>query len=175
MSVRVYLDAGLASYPVEVIGHRSHAGPARVVLLPGSQRSRSGDGAPVIKHLGHMTDRGGLQLFAAAQGQVPILAALEADAESANLPHQGSVVQPQVANAVLPKEQFMVPVGLEVRGRTPAPLVDLVFVGVDHPPLGMGVDGFHHLKQGMRSQLVIMVEQRDELASSQLQRRIGRL
>ena len=76
--------------------------------------------APVIEDMRDVADARRLAEFRHAQGQIPVLAALEAKAEAAGAAHQFGPVDAEMADHVLGQEQLRVPVRLEMRLVTPA-------------------------------------------------------
>src|SRR5690606_39204148 len=95
--------------------------------------------------------------------------------ETTYFANQRCLVHPQVAEEILPEEEFPVPVGLEIRGKSTPSLVDLVLIRVDHPPLPVSVKRLDYFKQRMPWQFVVVVQQCDELAPHQIKRGVARL
>ena len=104
------------------------------------------------------------------QQQVVVLRALVAGPEPADLVQQRAPHHHQVARVHAGQEVLGRPVGLEVRLAARARQVQLVFVRVDDVGVGMCVEVPDDLEQRVRRQLVVVIEQRDELAVRQLQR-----
>ena len=169
---RVDLGVGLAD-ALQVRGDGFDLGLEGVVLLFQCQRGAAGEDAPVIEHARHVDDVLGADLLDDAQGQIPVLGAFVADAESPDLFKHTAAVDAKVADHVLRQEEFVVELALEVRRLAHVVFGDLVFVGVDEAGLGMLVCGQRHVGQCMRRQQVVVVHQRDVVAGGDFQRRIG--
>ena len=87
--------------------------------------------SPVIEHAWDMTDLRRLDLLHAAQNQVVVLRAFEAEAESAHTSCQLSSVNAQMGDVVLRGEKVGVPVRLEIGIATAAPFIEFVFVAIE--------------------------------------------
>ena len=127
----------------------------------------------MVEHARNVNNVLGTHLLDDAQGQIPVLGAFVADAESPDLFKHTAAVDAKVADHVLRQEEFVVELALEVRRLAHVVFSDLVFVGVDEAGLGMLVCGQRHVGQGMRRQQVVVVHQRDVVAGGDFQRRIG--
>ena len=98
-----------------------------------------------------------------AQHEVPVLRALELGAEAADLAHERPAQHAEVAGVHLRAEPLGRPVGLEEGAEVAPLLVDLVLVGVDVVRRRLGPQRGVDLAQGVRVELVVVVEQGDEL------------
>ena len=102
--------------------------------------------------------------FHDAQQQVVVLRSFVVLPESANGIEHVLANDRQVARVHPVQEQLGRPVRLE-RGIAPPPRqIEFVLVRVDERRIGMRVEPSHHLRQRVRRQFVIMVEERDVLA-----------
>ncbi|CAA0087456.1 Uncharacterised protein [Starkeya nomas] len=104
-----------------------------------------------------------------AQGQVVVLATLQAKPEAADRDHAVPPVDAEVVDDVLAEELLVAVVGLEVGVVAFALLVDLVLVGVDDFGIGMGVQLDGDLIEGVLGQKVVMIQESDERAARQFQ------
>jgi len=115
--------------------------------------------AEVVEHHRHMSNLLRCQPLTAAQRQIPILAAFQPLAETADSIHQCPRIDTQMAHTVLPEQQVGIPVGFEV-GIVALPIgVDLVLVRVDELPLRMTPPCLDDRGQRRRMQFVVVVEQ----------------
>ena len=117
-------------------------------------------GAPVVEDAGDVDD--GPRLPAHAEQQVVVLAAVGLGAEAADVLGQGPAKGHQVADVVLAEDEVGRPVGLEEGVAAMAVVVDAVLVGVEDVRLRAPVDGVHQVQERVRSELVVVVEQRHE-------------
>ena len=167
-------ELGLFAAPAEMVGQRAPGRLHRIVLLRKLQRGGAGDGPPVIQDPGNMQDLLRGQGFRRAQREVPVLAALVADTESARLPDELGAEDGQVRGVILSEEKIGQPVRLEVGFVAAAVLVDLVLVGVEIVHLGPRVAGRDDLKERGGRKLVVVVQEGDELPGGQGQGGIRR-
>src|SRR3546814_16940281 len=94
-----------------------------------------------------MMDLPRLDLPAAAQNQVMILAALEPFSETTNFPCKRCPDHGEVTNVVLRQEKIGIPFRLEVGLKAATSLIDLVLVGVNQLQTGLRDDGLGYLQQ----------------------------
>ena len=157
----------------EVIGQRFFRGDERVIVfLVDHERGGAGDRAPVVEDARDVMDERGVELFDEAQGEIPILAALVAGAETADGAEARGPENGEVAGVVLAEEEIGVPVGLEVGIEAAALFVDLVLVGVEEIERGLGGEGEGDFGEGGGGEFVVVVEERGELAGGEGERGI---
>ena len=165
--------------PVRALGRRDGRGDADademladdllrglrgVALRADEHRGRAGHAAPVVENLRDVPDAVAGGALDDAHREVPVLRALVADAESADIADEQRAVHAEVADVILDEEQVRVPVGLEVLVVAVAVLVDLVLVAVDDVGVRVRLEFEGDAGEGVRAEFVVVVEQRDELA-----------
>src|SRR6516164_2362517 len=79
-----------------------------------------------------------------------------------------------MADEILPVKELRSPIGLEIGAVAAAIGVELVLVGIENIGVGVPVDRIGHDRQRMRCQYIVMVEERDELATRERDRRVAR-
>src|SRR5215211_1535712 len=79
-----------------------------------------------------------------------------------------------MADVVLDEEQIRIPVGFEIVIVAVAVLVDLVLIAVDEIGIWICIELERDAGERMRTNLVVVIEQRDELAVRKRERGIGR-
>ena len=136
-------------------------------------RSASRVPAPVIQHPGNMHDIFRFDGFDKPQRQVVVLCPFQPLPESPDILDDVPTVYPQVADHIVRIEQVPVEVAFEIGLKSVAASADLVFVREDQAGLRVKVDGFHHAKERMLGQQIIMVHQGDPFAFTQRQRTVG--
>ena len=107
-----------------------------------------------------------------AHRQIPVLRALVADPEATDFAHELRAIDPEMAHIILNEEEVGIPIGLEVVVVAMTVLIDFVLVAVDQVGFGMGVEFEGDAGQGVRPDFIIVIEQRDELAVRQCERRV---
>ena len=167
------LDAGASAGPCQVLGDRAAPRVVGVVFPPQPAGGRLARGAPVVEHARNVAHpRRGRELEH-AERQVVVLGSLEALAESPGAAHELGSVHAEVADDVLRQEQVRAEVGLEIGVDPPAPPVELVLVAVDDVGVRMAGELGRDAPEGVRGELVVVVEQGDELAPRHRQRGVG--
>ena len=87
-----------------------------------------------------MPDLGWTQLLCATQGEIIILRTFKPFAKTADLAHNCMPVNSEMTDAILSKKEFRIPIGFKVWAATLPTLIDLIFVGVNQPCVGMGIN-----------------------------------
>ena len=98
--------------------------------------------------------------------QIVVLAAVELGTQASDAFDEVAPVGREMARVHARQERIGRPIGLEVRVRQAAAVVDLVFVGVDHVGVGMPFDEARDLEEGVRGEEIVVIEKRDELRPS---------
>jgi hypothetical protein len=109
-----------------------------------------------------------------AQRDVVVLRAVERGAEPSRVFDDAAAVHQQVAEEHRRIEVLGRPVRLEERLDVRAVEVQLVLVGVDDVGVGMPVEQLDDLEKRVGRDLVVVIQQRDELAVRRAERGIGR-
>src|SRR6266498_4198417 len=108
-----------------MIGQCFLRGDERIIfLLIDHQRSRSRNGAPVIKNFRNVMNQRGLETLDSTQCEIPILAAFIAFAEATHRAQTRGPKSREMAGVVLAEEEIRVPVRFEVRIETSVELID---------------------------------------------------
>jgi len=129
--------------------------------------------APVVEDLTHMSDlRGHLS---ATKEEVIVLAAVEGCAEAAGAFEELATHHGEVAHVIATVHQFRRPVRLEMREDTPAPGVEPVLVRIDEVARWVCAEVVDHLEERVRTENIVVVEERDELTGGHVGRRLRRL
>ena len=156
-------DAGRLVHPVAVAASLEggrHRPPGRldgVGLGVDHGGGRAGDGPPRVQRLGDVGDAFGA--LGQPQDQVVVLAAVEVLAQAPDLLDQGPPGHGQVAHVVVGGQLVRRPVRLDVRVVQLPCRVQLVLVGVQDVDGRVGVEPPHHLGQGVRLELVVVVQE----------------
>ena len=129
--------------------------------------------APVIEHHRNVHDAALGQPRDEAQRQVVILRAVEPRPKSTDGAHARGPISGKMCDQVVRQEEIRVPIRLEVGIAAQAVRIDLVLVGVEQLRFGMGSYLLGNVEQRVRGELVIVIEQRDELAGPHVQRRLA--
>ena len=165
---------GMHAGPREMLVQRALAGECRIRLGIHGFRRAFAVHAPVVEHARNVLHLLRRQAFHAAQHQVPVLGAFQADPEPADFAHQRSLQHTQVAEHVLRPEEVDVPVGLEIWARAAALLVDLVLVRIDQAGVGVPGDAFGDPVQRVRRQQVVVVHQGQPRPAREFDGTVGR-
>ncbi len=104
--------------------------------------------------------------------EVVVLAAVKARSEAAQLDGQVATVHAQVAGVHDRRHVVRGPSGLDVAGERPI-VGDHVLVAVEHVESGIGGDAARDVLEGVRGERVVVVQQRDVLASGERQGGVG--
>ena len=119
-----------------------------------------------------MADALGRGQIAHPQHEIVVLTARAAFAEAANLLDKAAPVDPETAEHVLRQQQVRVPVRFEIRRKTPAFAVDLVFVGVNQIYLRVFGNGCSDFEKRVLGQHIVVVEKRDIATLCRFERRV---
>ena len=112
--------------------------------------------------------RHGARALGDAQHEVVVLRAVVAVAEPADLVDEGAADDGEVAAVVLAEQADRVEVGLAEDVVVPTVWGDLVLVGVDVVDRVVLLEVLRDQLEGGRVQLVVVVEQRDEVAGREV-------
>ena len=110
------------------------------------------------------------QQLDAAQREIVVLRAFVTFAKTADLAQKRRSINSEVIDVILPEEKLGIPIRLEERVRARAVMVDLVFVRIDEPGIGMRHDFQSDKGERVFGKRIILIEQRAPLAGSQRQR-----
>ena len=160
--------------PRERIGDGALLSTGRVALAVHRPCRRPLHRAPVVEDPRDVADVDGGDALSAAQQQVPVLCALHALAEAADLAHERRPVDAEMADVILRGEEHRIPVGLEVRLEALSRLVDLVLVAVDDRGARMREDLGGDLAERVHGQQVVVVEEHHEVALGEGERAVRR-
>src|SRR5690606_17345930 len=97
----------------------------------GGLRGGAGNGAPVVEDVGEVKNLIGGQVEGVAQDEIPVVAALVADAESGEPTEAVGAIEAEMGDEVLRKEELGHPGGFVAGAVAAAACVDLVLVGVN--------------------------------------------
>jgi hypothetical protein len=155
-----------------VLRERAARGQQRRRLGVDLSRRRAGNLAPVIQDARHMMDA--TRNARCAEDQVVVLRAVEPAAQAAELPEQrladGETVQ-HVHDGV---QVVRRPVGLEEGLAVLASGLDLVLVRVEQVEIVVAARRVGDLRERLRMQFVVVIEERDELPCGLFGSEVGR-
>src|SRR4051794_6404128 len=95
------------------------------------------------------------------QDQIIILAAVEIRVESADLLRQFPLEHQKMTDVVFGEQEIRSPIRLKERFETSPQVVNLDFVAIDQVGIWSLVDGFANVREGVRGQGVVVVEEAD--------------
>ncbi len=165
-------DVGTHRGAADVILERQAPGVDRPWLRLGRAGRRLRMLAPVIEDPGNVMDA--RRPLHDAKQQVVVLRAFVAGAKPAGIEGDLPPHHHQVAHVHGREKMLGRPVRLEAGIAAFAARIELVFVRVDHVGVAILVQPQRDFRQGVRRQLVVVIEQGDELAGGQRQRRVRR-
>ncbi|HET7161163.1 MAG TPA: hypothetical protein VFI32_00625 [Rhodanobacteraceae bacterium] len=151
------LNFGGASDSLQMLCHRTRAGSCicgRVGIRPS-----------VVQDFTHVANLSRQNAFAAAQDQVMILVPFESGAQPTCFTRQRGTNYGKVTHVISPAQKIGVPVRLEIGIAAGAVCIKSVFIRIQDRNVRLGRHTFGHAQQAMRTQLAILVEQRDEFAA----------
>ena len=129
-------------------------------LAMSTHRGRAGNHAPVVENLRYMANLS--RAFTGAQPKVMVLRAFESDTDAANIFVQPSANAREMARIAEGEQELGRPVGLELRGMTPAADVDLVIVAINQVGLRMGIEIEREMSKRVTFQQVVVVKEDKE-------------
>ena len=128
---------------------------------------------PVVVDSRHTDDAP--SLLADPEKDVPVLSAVGVRPEAAEGDDERPAEQIEMGEIVGGVEHLGAPLGLEQRPLPDLPLlVDAVLVGVEEIGVGRGLNRLCHPVEGLGSEKIVVIEQRDKLAPRDIQRCVGR-
>src|SRR5262249_25626987 len=126
----------------------------------------------MIEDVRNVDDSGRIEATRDLQEEIPVMAAVEVRSKTSVRNRALTPKRRQMANIVLAEKECWVPVGFEVRGGGRAVLVEPILVGVHKDRVRVSVQDRSDHEQRVCPKDVRLVEQRDEFASRQPQRRV---
>ena len=128
---------------------------------------------PMVQDCRDMPDPAQRRRVGHSKHEVVVLAALEADAQSADALEERPPIHSEMADHIVAEHQVGVPVGLEIGGRPPPTVVDKVGIRVDDVRVGVGLELDGDLIERLFGEHVVVIEQRDEFPSGEIEGGVG--